>query len=127
VPLIAMLRELVKDKQPDDLIFTRGLNRRPVQRLDKLWRRDCRMAGVNESTQIPHVKVGHSCGTALAESEAFCTACGTPVESDIGPDNHGKAVSAAVEDDGRLRFRDISFSIDQPGPRTFCEFARALG
>jgi hypothetical protein len=36
VRLIAMLRELVKGKQPDDLIFTRGLNHRPVQRFDKL-------------------------------------------------------------------------------------------
>jgi integrase len=47
-----MLRELVKDKQPDDLIFTRGLNHRPVQRFDKLWRRGCRMAGVNESLLV---------------------------------------------------------------------------
>ena len=44
VRLIEMLRELVKDKQPDDLIFTRGLNPRPVQRFDKLWKRGCRMA-----------------------------------------------------------------------------------
>jgi hypothetical protein len=29
VLLIAMLREVVKGKQPDDLIFTRGLNHRP--------------------------------------------------------------------------------------------------
>ena len=47
-----MLRELVKGKQPDDLIFTRGLNHRPVQRFDKLWRRGCRMAGVNESLLV---------------------------------------------------------------------------
>ena len=52
VRLIAMLRELVKGKQPDDLIFTRGLNHRPVQRFDKLWRRGCRMAGVNESLLV---------------------------------------------------------------------------
>ena len=36
VRLITMLRELAKGKQPDDLIFTRGLNHRPVQRFDKL-------------------------------------------------------------------------------------------
>src|SRR3984957_10795743 len=52
VRLIAMLHELVKGKQPDDLIFTRGLNHRPVQRFDKLWRRGCRMAGVNESLLV---------------------------------------------------------------------------
>ena len=50
--LIAMLRELVKGKQPDDLIFTRGLNHRPMQRFDKLWRRGCRMAGVNGSLLV---------------------------------------------------------------------------
>ena len=52
VRLIAMLRELVKGKQPDDLIFTRGLNHRPVHRFDKLWKRGCRMAGVNESLLV---------------------------------------------------------------------------
>jgi integrase len=45
---IKMLRELVKDKQPDDRIFTRGLNHRPVQRFDKLWKRGCRMASERE-------------------------------------------------------------------------------
>lgn len=49
-------------------------------------------------------KFCHNCGAALAESGALCSACGTPVES-IGPDHHRKAVSAAIEDDGRLRFR----------------------
>ena len=52
VRLIAMLHELVKGKQPDDLIFTRGLNHRPVHRFDKLWKRGCRMAGVNESLLV---------------------------------------------------------------------------
>jgi hypothetical protein len=44
------------------------------------------------------------CGATLEESGAFCPACGTPVDG-IGPDDHRKAVSAAIEDDGRLRFR----------------------
>jgi hypothetical protein len=52
VRLIKMLRELVKDKQPDDLIFTRGLNHCPVQRFDTLWKRGCRMARVNESLLV---------------------------------------------------------------------------
>jgi integrase len=52
VRLIEMLRKLVKDKQPNDLIFTRGLNHRAVQRFDKLWKRGCRLAGVNESLLV---------------------------------------------------------------------------
>jgi hypothetical protein len=52
VRLIEMLRKLVKDKQPDDLIFTRGLNHRAVQRFDKLWKRGCGMAGVNEGLLV---------------------------------------------------------------------------
>ena len=49
-----------------------------------------------------------SCGAALADRAAFCSTCGTPVESDLTPikrDNHSAAVSAAIEGDGRLRFR----------------------
>lgn len=44
----------------------------------------------------------------MADRAAFCSTCGTPVESDLGPikrDNHSAAVSAAIEGDGRLRFR----------------------
>jgi hypothetical protein len=39
---------------------------------------------------------------------AFCSACGTPVGSDVAPtkgDDHSAAVSAAIEGDGRVRFR----------------------
>src|SRR5580658_2855075 len=49
-----------------------------------------------------------SCGTVLADRAAFCSTCGTPVESDLGPikrDHHSAAVSAAIEGDGRVRFR----------------------
>jgi len=49
----------------------------------------------------------HSCGAALAEQGALCSACGTPFESDVAPaksDNHSAAVSAAL-DARRVRVR----------------------
>lgn len=47
-----------------------------------------------------------SCGAALADRAAFCSTCGTPVGSDVGPrGNQSAAVSAAIRTNGRLRFR----------------------
>jgi hypothetical protein len=51
----------------------------------------------------------HSCGAALPEPGAFCSACGALVESDVAPtkrDNrHSEAVSATLDADRRLRVR----------------------
>jgi hypothetical protein len=42
----------------------------------------------------------------LADRAAFCSTCGTPVQSDVPQrDLHSAAVAAALEADGRLRFR----------------------
>jgi hypothetical protein len=55
----------------------------------------------------------HSCGAALAEQEAFCPACGTPVAQGSLPiksDSHRAAVSAAIEPDRRVRFLGLAIA-----------------
>ncbi len=47
----------------------------------------------------------HSCGAALAETGAFCSACGTPVESGVAHATLDSLRSASIAADGRLRFR----------------------
>lgn len=45
--LMELLRHLVRGKERDDYVFTRGKNQRPVKRFDKLWDKVCARAGVS--------------------------------------------------------------------------------
>jgi hypothetical protein len=45
--LMELLRELVRAKERNDYVFTRGKNQRPVNRFDKLWDKVCERAGVS--------------------------------------------------------------------------------
>ena len=45
--LMELLRELVRAKERNDYVFTRGKNQRPVKRFDKLWDKVCERAGVS--------------------------------------------------------------------------------
>jgi hypothetical protein len=50
----------------------------------------------------------HICAAALAETGAFCSACGTPVQPRAAPvqqDSNSAALSSASEADRRMRFR----------------------